>query len=52
MNVLAGVLAAVALLVACVGLLFSSQVTFGASLVGCACLLGIVARIVQASGIT
>jgi hypothetical protein len=50
MNFVAGLLAAIALFVGVVGLGFSSQATVGASIVGFACLIGIVARIVQASG--
>jgi hypothetical protein len=49
MNVVAGLLAAVALFVGVIGLGLSSQATVGASIVGFACLIGIVARIVQAS---
>lgn len=38
-----------ALLAGAVGLLFTSQATMGVAIVGFACLLGIVARIVQSA---
>lgn len=43
------VLTVIAILVGAIGVAGSSQATFGVALVGFACLLGVIARIVQAA---
>lgn len=47
-EIIATLLVVASILVGLLGLLFASEATIGVALVGCACLIAIIARIAQA----
>ena len=49
MDVLAGLAVASALLIGLIGMVFASQATLGVAIIGFACRIAIVARLLQAS---